>query len=167
MKPWQYIVIAAGIVAIVAFIYSNNRDEESEVFGRGDDTSQSTTAGAFDATMYTLNPQASLELLLEQSGLPEEIVPGLTEAQRLYVEAMSKPAAEAIPLLEACVDQLEATAEQVENMAGDSSNQVSADNYRRLSQSILVVRDRVQSDLDLLEETGSPVTQASYERIAA
>ena len=167
MKSWQYIAIAVGIVAIVAFVISNNRDQDSEVAGRGDDTAQSTTAGAFDATLYTLNPQASIELLLEQSGLPPEVVPGLTEAQRLYVEAGSKPAAEAIPLLQSAVDQLEQTAELAADMSTDTSNQVTSDNYKRLSQSILVISDRVQSDLELLEETGTPAPQAFNERIAA
>jgi len=167
MRTWQYIGIAAAVIALFAFIHSNNRDEESEVAGRGDDTSQSTTYGALDATLYTLNPQASIELLLEQSALPEEAVAGLTEAQRLYGEAMTAPADQAIPLLESAIVQLEQTANLVENMAGDASNQVTADNYRRLSKSILVIRDRVQDDLDLLEETGTPVSEAAYERIPA
>lgn len=167
MKTWQYVAASIAILAMVAFLITNNRDEGSEVAGRGDDTSQSTSAGALDATLYTLNPQASIELLLEQSALPEEAVPGLTEAQRLYTEAMTAPADQAATLLEQAVDQLEQTASLVEGMAQDASNQVTADNLRRLSSSILVVRDRVQGDLDLLIETGTPVAQLRIERIAA
>ena len=167
MKPWHYGALAIAVVALVAFIYSNNRDQESEVAGRADDTSQETTSGALDAALYTLNPQASIELILEQSALPDEAVPGLTEAQRLYTEASSKSAAEAIPLLEQAVDQLDATAELVANMAVDASNQVTADNLRRLSTSILVIRDRVQEDLDSLQGTGTPVALIVRERNVA
>ena len=167
MKPWHYAVAAFAIAALVALIYTNNRDEESEVAERGDDTSQTTTSGALDATLYTLSPSASIELLLEQSTLPEEAVPGLTEAQRLYEEALTKPADEAIPLLQQAEDQLTETAELVADMAVDTSNQVTADNLRRLSSSILVIRDRVQADRELLEGTGSPVPAAAQERNAA
>ena len=167
MRPWHYVVAAIALAAIVAFIYTNNRDEESEVAERADDTSQTTASGALDATLSTLSPSASIELLLEQSTLPEEAVPGLTEAQRLYVEALEKPAAEAIPLLQQAEDQLTETAELVADMADDSSNQVTADNLRRLSSSILVIRDRVQADLELLEGTGTPVPEVAHERNVA
>ena len=167
MRTWQYIAIGAAIVVFVAFLYSNNRDEGSEVAGRGDDTSQDTAAGALDNTLYTLNPQASIELLLEQSTLPPEVVPALTAAQDAYVQASTLPADQAIPLLQTSVDQLTQAADQVEAMAQDASNQVTADNLRRLSKSILVVRDRVQDDLDQLKETGTPVAMRGYERIAA
>jgi hypothetical protein len=167
MRPWHYFVAAIALAAIVALIFTNNRDEGSEVAERGDDTSQTTAAGALDATLYTLSPSASIELLLEQSTLPEEAVPGLTEAQRLYVEASGKPAVEAVPLLQQAEDQLTETAELVADMADDSSNQVTADNLRRLSSSILVIRDRVQADLELLEGTGTPVPEVAHERNVA
>jgi hypothetical protein len=167
MKPWHYAVAALAIAAVIALIYSNNRDEESEVAERADDTSQTTTSGALDATLYTLSPTASIELLLEQSTLPDEAVPGLTEAQSLYEQALEVPPAEAIPLLQQAEDQLTETAELVADMAVDASNQVTADNLRRLSSSILVVRDRVQADRELLEGTGSPVPVAAQERNAA
>ncbi len=167
MRPWHYVVAALGLAAIVALIYSNNRDDGSTVASRAGDTSQSTTAGALEATLYTLAPNASIELLLEQSTLPEEAVPGLTAAQSLYVEAMGNPAGEAIPLLQQAEDELEATAELVGEMAVDSSNQVTADNLKRLSSSILVISDRVQADRELLEGSATPVPAAAQERIAA
>ena len=167
MRPWHYVVAAIAIVGIIALIYTNNKDEESEVPERADDTSQTTTSGALDATLYTLSPGASIELLLEQSTLPEEAVPGLTEAQRLYAEALEAPAAEAVPLLQQAEDQLTETADLVSDMATDTSNQVTADNLRRLSTSILVIRDRVQADRELLEGTGTPVPATAQERNAA
>jgi hypothetical protein len=167
MRLWHYVVAAIAIAGIVALIVTNNKDEESEVAERADDTSQTTASGALDATLYTLSPSASIELLLEQSTLPEEAVPGLTEAQRLYAEALGKPAAEAIPLLQQAEDQLSETADLVADMADDSSNQVTTDNLRRLSTSILVIRDRVQADRELLEETGTPVAEVALERNAA
>jgi len=164
MRPWHYVVAAFALAAIVALIYTNNRDQEADVAERADDTSQTTSAGALDAALYTLSPSASIELMLEQSTLPEEAVPGLTEAQRLYEEALGKPSAEAIPLLQQAEDQLNETAELVADMAVDSSNQVTADNLRRLSSSILVIHDRVQADRELLEGTGTPISEAAQER---
>lgn len=167
MRPWHYVVIALGIAAIVALVYTGNRDEESEVAGQADGTYQEIAAGALDTTLYTLAPNAAIELLLEQSALPEEAVPGLTEAQSLYVAAMGVPADEAIPLLQQSEDQLTETAELVADMAVDASNQVTADNLRRLSSSIQVIADRVQADRELLEGTGTPLPAAAFERIAA
>lgn len=167
MRPWQYIVAAIALVAIVALIYTSNQDEDIVVAERADESSQTSASGALDTTLYTLSPSASIELLLEQSNLPEEAVPGLTEAQSLYVEALGKPAAEAVPLMQQAEDQLAETAELVADLADDSSNQVSSDNLRRLSSSILVIGDRVQADRELLEGTGTPVPAAAQERKAA
>jgi len=167
MRPWHYLVAALAAVAIVAFVYTNNRDDESEVAGRADDTSQSTTAGAMSTTLYTLPPNAAIELLLEQSGLPEEVVPGLTAAQGLYDQAMQAPEEEAIALLEQCEDELNQAAEIAGDLAIDASNQVAADNLRRLSASILSISERVQADRESLEGTGTPVPVAAAERIAA
>jgi hypothetical protein len=164
MRVWYYFLGGFVVAAIIALIITANRDDGTTVAPQSSNTTSSTASGSYQSTLYSLSPASSMELLLQSSTLPEAAKAPLQQAESLYQQALQASAADAIPLLDQCVDNLKQAQSIVSDEAEDASNQVSQDNLKRMAGNIEVVRTRVEDDRALLDGTGTPIAAGIIER---
>jgi hypothetical protein len=89
--------------------------------------------------------------------LPQEAEAPLAEAANQYQQALTLPPAEAAVLLEQSLASLSDAESIVEDAAEDASNQASQEAMKRSAAAIDAIAARVESDLQLVQQTGSPV----------
>ncbi len=87
----------------------------------------------------------------------------LTEAADQYTQALSLPPAEASVLLEQSLASLNDAQSIVADAAEDASNQASQEALKRSASAIGAIEVRVEDDLKLVQETGSPVPSVVVE----
>ncbi|MEZ4530502.1 MAG: hypothetical protein R2855_05660 [Thermomicrobiales bacterium] len=157
MRIWAYLFGVIAAVGIVALIVTDNRADGETVAPQAANTTADLEAGAFEASIGLLSPATSIQLLIDGGTLPESAIAPLEEASGQYQQALSVPPAEAAELLEQSLANLNEAEAIVEEAAIDASNQVSKDALKRSASAIDAIAARVESDLGLVQQTGSPV----------
>ena len=95
--------------------------------------------------------------------MPQEAEAPLTEAANQYQQALTVPPAEATVLLEQSLASLNDAESIVEDAAEDASNQASQEALKRDAAAIDAIAARVEDDLQLVQQTGSPVPSVIVE----
>lgn len=157
MRGWTYLFGVLAALGIVALIITNNRVDGETVAPQADNTTSELAAGSFQAAIGTLSPVNSIQLLINGGTLPAEAEAPLTNAADQYQQALALPPAEAAVLLEQSVASLNEAESIVSNAAEDASNQASQEALKRSAAAIGAIESRVESDLQLVQQTGSPV----------
>lgn len=157
MRGWTYLFGVLAALGIVALIITNNRVDGETVAPQADNTTSELAAGSFQAAIGTLSPVNSIQLLINGGTLPAEAEAPLTNAADQYQQALALPPAEAAVLLEQSVASLNEAESIVSNAAEDASNQASQEALKRSAAAIGAIEARVESDLQLVQQTGSPV----------
>lgn len=157
MRGWTCLFGVLAALGIVALIITNNRVDGETVAPQADNTTSELAAGSFQAAIGTLSPVNSIQLLINGGTLPAEAEAPLTNAADQYQQALALPPAEAAVLLEQSVASLNEAESIVSNAAEDASNQASQEALKRSAAAIGAIESRVESDLQLVQQTGSPV----------
>jgi hypothetical protein len=163
MRGWSSLFAILIGIAIVALIVTNNRVDGETVAPQAGNTTAGLAAGAFQAAIGVLSPATSLQLMIDGGTLPEAAVAPLTDAADQYQQALSLPPAEAEVLLQQSLANLDEAQSIVSAAAEDASNQVSQETWKRSAAAIGAIGDRVESDLKLIQQTGSPVPSVVVE----
>lgn len=163
MRGWAYLFGILAAVGIVALILTNNRVDGETVAPQAANTTSSQAAGSFQAAIGALSPATSMQLMIDSGTLPDAAVTSLTQAADQYQQALTVPPAEAAVLLEQSLASLDAAKSVVEDAATDASNQASQESLKRSAAAIGAIQDRVESDLKLVQQTGSPVPSVVVE----
>lgn len=163
MRGWAYIVGIIAVLGIFGLIVADKRVDGETVAPQADNTTSELAAGSFEAAIATLSPVNSIQLLISGGTLPEEAVAPLNAAADEYTQALSLPPAEAAVLLEQSLANLDDAQATVENAAEDASNQASQEALKRSAAAIGAIEARVASDLQLVQQTGSPVPSVVVE----
>lgn len=157
MRGWAYIFGVLAAVGIVALLITDNRVDGETVAPQADNTTSELSAGSFQAAISLLSPVTSIQMLIAGGTLPPEAEAPLNEAATQYQQALTVPPTEAAVLLEQSLASLNDAEAIVESAAEDASNQASQEALKRSAAAIDAIQDRVESDLQLVQETGSPV----------
>jgi hypothetical protein len=157
MRGWAYVFGILAAAGIVALIWTSNRVDGETVAPQADNTSAELAAGSFQAAIGSLSPVNSIQLLIGGGTLPEEAEAPLTEAANQYEQALTLPPAEAAVLLEQSLASLNDAESTVQDAAEDASNQASQEALKRSAAAIDAIAARVESDLQLVQQTSSPV----------
>jgi len=163
MRGWGYLFAILAALGIVALILTNNRVDGETVAPQADNTSSELAAGSFQAAIGALSPVTSIQLLIAGGTLPTEAEAPLSEAGNQYQQALSLPPAEAAVLLEQSLASLNDAESIVQDAAEDASNQASQEALKRSAAAIDAIATRVESDLQLVQQTGSPVPSVVVE----
>lgn len=163
MRGWAYLFGILAALGIVALILTDNRVDGETVAPQTGNTTSSLAAGSFQAVAGALSPVTSIQLLMAGGTLPEAAVAPLTDAANQYQQALSLPPAEAATLLEQSLANLNDAQSIVENAATSASNQASQEALKRSAAAIGAIKARVTSDLQLVQQTGSPVPSVVVE----
>ncbi len=163
MRGWAYLFGILAALGIVALIITDNRIDGQTVAPQADNTTSELSAGSFQAAIGALSPATSIQLLVSGGTLPESAVAPLTKAADQYQQALSLPPAEAATLFEQSLANLDEAQSIVENEAEDASNQASQEALKRSAAAIEAIETRIESDLQLVQQTGSPVPSVVVE----
>jgi hypothetical protein len=163
MRGWAYFFGVLAAVGIVALLITDNRVDGETVAPQADNTTSELSAGSLQAAISLLSPVTSIQMLIAGGTLPPEAEAPLTEAADQYQQALTTPPAEAAVLLEQSLASLNEAESIVEGAAEDASNQASQEALKRSAAAIDAIQDRVESDLQLVQETGSPVPSVVVE----
>ena len=163
MRGWAYLFGILAAVGIVALIVTDNRNDGQTVAPQAANTTSELAAGSFQAAIGTLSPVTSIQLLIGGGTLPDAATAPLTQAADQYQQALSLPPAEAAVLLEQSLASLDEAEAIVENAAEDASNQASQEALKRSAAAIEAIEARIESDLQLVQQTGSPVPSVVVE----
>lgn len=163
MRGWAYLFGILAALGIVALILTNNRVDGETVAPQTGNTTSSLAAGSFKAAIATLSPATSMQLLIDGGTLPGAAVTSLTQASDQYQQALALPPAEAAALFEQSLASLDDAKSVVEDAANDASNQASQESLKRSAAAIGAIQARVESDLKLVQQTGSPVPSVVVE----
>lgn len=163
MRGWGYLFAILAALGIVALIITDNRVDGETVAPQTGNTTSGLAAGSFQAAIGVLSPPNSIQLLIDGGTLPEEAVAPLNEAATQYQNALSLPPAEAAALFEQSLANLDDAQAIVQNAAEDASNQASQEALKRSAAAIDAIEARVESDLRLVQQTGSPVPSVVVE----
>lgn len=163
MRGWAALVAILSVLGILALIITDNRVDGETVAPQAGNTNAELAAGAFEAAIGVLSPTTSMQLLIDGGTLPAEAQTALTSAADQYQQALSLPPAEASALFEQSLANLQTAQNITEDAALDASNQVSADALKRSAKAIDTISARVESDLKLVQQTGSPVPSVVVE----
>ncbi len=157
MRGWGYLFGILAAVGIVALIITDNRVDSETVAPQTGNTTSSLAAGSFQAAIGMLSPATSMQLLIGGGTLPDAAASALTQASSQYQQALSLPPAEAAALFEQSLASLDEAKSTVESAANDASNQASQESLKRSAAAIGAIQARIESDLKLVQQTGSPV----------
>lgn len=157
MRGWAYLFGILAALGIVALIITDNRVDGETVAPQTGNTTSGLASGSFQAAIGALSPVTSIQLLIAGGTLPEAAEAPLTEAANQYQQALTLPPAEASVLLEQSLASLNNVESIVEDAAEDASNQVSQEALKRSAVAIDAIEARIDSDLQLVKETASPV----------
>lgn len=163
MRGWAYLFGILAVLGIAALIVTDNRADGETVAPQADNTTSELTAGSFQAAIGALSPVTSIQLLIAGGTLPQEAEAPLTEAANQYQQALTLPPTEAAVLLEQSLASLNDAESIVENAAEDASNQAGQEALKRSAAAIDAIEARVEDDLQLVQETGSPVPSVVVE----
>jgi hypothetical protein len=163
MRGWGYLFAALAALGIVALIVTDNRVDGETVAPQAGNTTAELAAGSFQAAIGALSPATSIQLLIAGGTLPQEAEAPLTEAANQYQQALTVPPAEASVLLEQSLASLDDAQSIVKNAAEDASNQASQEALKRSAAAIGAIEARIESDLQLVKQTGSPVPSVVVE----
>jgi hypothetical protein len=163
MRGWAYLFGILAALGIVALLITDNRVDGETVAPQADNTTSELAAGSFQAAIGALSPVTSIQLLIAGGTLPQEAEAPLTDAANQYQEALTLPPAEAAVLLEQSLANLNDAESIVEDAAEDASNQASQEALKRSAAAIDAITARVEDDLQLVQQTGSPVPSVVVE----
>lgn len=157
MRIWAYLFGLLAALGIAALVITDNSVDGETVAPQGANTTADLAAGAFESAIGLLSPATSIQLLVEGGTLPESAMAPLEAAATQYQQALAVPPAEAAELLDQALANLNEAQAMAEDAALDASNQVSQDALKRSASAIGAIAARVESDLLLVQQTGSPV----------
>jgi hypothetical protein len=163
MRGWAYLFGVLAAVGIVALLITDNRVDGETVAPQAGNTTSELSAGSFQAAIGLLSPVTSIQMLIAGGTLPPEAEAPLTEAATQYQQALTVPPTEAAVLLEQSLASLNDAEAIVKDAAEDASNQASQEALKRSAAAIDAITARVESDLALVQETGSPVPSVVVE----